>query len=79
MSDDAQDETIYEIVVNAEQQFSLWRADRDAPPGWNYAGKRGTVAECLQFIRDLNFDVIPNRRPGGESDSVVPRIENEDD
>ena len=35
------------VVVNHEEQYSVWPADRDLPLGWREAGKQGTKAECL--------------------------------
>jgi MbtH protein len=54
-----EDETIYVVVVNHEEQYSIWPADRDLPLGWNDAGKRGTKAECLDHIREVWTDMRP--------------------
>ena len=37
-----EDTTIYKVVVNHEEQYSIWPADRDNPLGWNDAGKQGS-------------------------------------
>jgi MbtH protein len=62
---DWQDGTV-KVVVNDEEQYSLWPADRENPPGWRDAGKAGTRSECLEFISAAWTDMVPRslRRPG---------------
>ncbi|WP_372001033.1 MbtH family protein [Tistrella mobilis] len=57
--DDEEDRTIYEVVVNHEEQYSIWPADRDLPLGWNKAGKQGPKAECLEYIKEVWTDMRP--------------------
>jgi MbtH protein len=52
-------EALYKVVVNHEEQYSIWLADRDNPPGWNDAGKRGTKQECLAHIEEVWTDMRP--------------------
>ncbi len=59
MSDEREDTTIYEVVKNHEDQYSIWPADRELPLGWNTAGKSGTKAECLAFIEEVWTDMRP--------------------
>ena len=59
MSDEREDTTIYKVVVNDEEQYSIWPADRENPLGWNDAGKQGTKAECLQYIEQVWTDMRP--------------------
>lgn len=49
----------YRVVVNHEEQYSLWPIDRDSPTGWRDAGKVGTKEECLAFIEDVWTDLRP--------------------
>jgi MbtH protein len=49
----------YKVVVNHEEQYSIWPADRENPPGWSDAGKSGTKGECLAFIREVWTDMRP--------------------
>ena len=58
-SDDKEDNSIYKVVVNQEQQYSIWRADRENPLGWKDAGKRGAETECLAYIKT---DMRPLRK-----------------
>jgi MbtH protein len=55
----ANDETIYKVVVNHEEQYSIWFADRDLPAGWKEAGKEGVKEECLAYIEQVWKDMRP--------------------
>ncbi len=59
MWDDEEDRTIYVAVINHEEQYSIWPADRDLPLGWSEAGKRGAKAEVLAWIKDVWTDMRP--------------------
>ena len=47
------------VVVNDEEQYSIWPADRENAPGWRDAGKIGTKAECLAWIEEHWTDMRP--------------------
>lgn len=49
----------YKVVMNHEDQYSLWYTDRDNPLGWRDAGKVGTKAECLAYIEEVWVDMRP--------------------
>jgi MbtH protein len=57
--DEREDETIYKVVMNHEEQYSIWPADRDNALGWVDAGKSGTKAECLAYIQEVWTDMRP--------------------
>jgi MbtH protein len=60
MSSDEQDNTtIYKVVVNHEEQYSIWPASRENPLGWKDAGKQGAKAECLAYIKEHWVDMTP--------------------
>jgi MbtH protein len=42
-----EDNRIYKVLVNHEEQYSIWFADRDLPLGWKEVGQSGTKTECL--------------------------------
>jgi MbtH protein len=42
MSTNEEDTTIYKVVVNHEEQYSIWPADRENPLGWERCRKDGT-------------------------------------
>jgi MbtH protein len=56
---DEEDLTIYKVVVNHEEQYSIWPADRENALGWNDAGKTGPKAECLAYIKEVWTDMRP--------------------
>jgi MbtH protein len=53
------DKAICKVVVNDEEQYSIWFADRANPPGWREAGKEGTKEECLAYIEEVWTDMRP--------------------
>ncbi len=53
MSEEREDKTIYKVVLNHEEQYSIWPADRENALGWNDAGKSGTKEECLTYIKEV--------------------------
>ena len=56
---DREDTTIYKAVVNDEEQYSIWPADRENPLGWHDAGKSGLKAEVLEYIKEVWTDMRP--------------------
>lgn len=68
--DETEDKTIYRVVVNHEEQYSIWPADRSNPPGWEEVGTSGTKAECLAYVEEVWTDMRPlslRRRMGEKS------------
>jgi len=49
----------FKVVVNHEEQYSLWPRDKKTPAGWNDAGKIGGKEECLAFIEKVWVDMRP--------------------
>ncbi|HEX8536066.1 MbtH family protein [Cystobacter fuscus] len=56
---DTEDTTVYKVVVNHEEQYSIWPADRELPLGWKEGGKQGQKAECLEYIKEVWTDMRP--------------------
>ena len=56
---DAEDEQQYQVVVNHEEQYSIWLMDRDIPLGWKDVGFKGTKQECLAHIEEVWTDMRP--------------------
>lgn len=54
-----EDTTLYRVVVNHEEQYSIWPVDREIPAGWKEAGKQGTKADCLAYINEVWTDMRP--------------------
>jgi MbtH protein len=63
------DTTIYKVVVNHEEQYSIWPEYRENPLGWRDVGKVGSKAECLDHIEAVWTDMRPLslRRQMGEA------------
>jgi MbtH protein len=53
------DNMVYKVVVNHEEQYSIWPAERQNALGWKDAGKSGTKTECLEFIKEVWTDMRP--------------------
>ena len=49
----------YTVVLNDEEQYSIWPADRAIPAGWQCAGVRGTRSSCLEYIGQVWTDLRP--------------------
>jgi len=57
--DEQEDKTIYKVVVNHEEQYSIWPVDRENALGWTDEGKSGTKEECLSHIKEVWNDMRP--------------------
>lgn len=51
----------YNVVVNGERQYSVWRVDKPLPAGWDVTPWSGTKAECLARIASVWADIRPLR------------------
>lgn len=49
----------YKVVVNHEEQYSIWPAGRECPPGWREVGTGGSKEECLDFVETVWTDMRP--------------------
>jgi MbtH protein len=58
-SDDSTDDTIYRVVINHEEQYSIWPTYRENPLGWNDAGFEGPKQACLDHIEKVWTDMRP--------------------
>ena len=57
--DDEDDTTTFEVVINHEEQYSIWPADREMPLGWSAVGKEGTKQQALDYIEEVWTDMRP--------------------
>jgi MbtH protein len=60
--EEREDTTVYKVVVNHEEQYSIWPADRELPLGWSDAGCQGSKAHCLAYIEEVWTDMRPLRQ-----------------
>lgn len=51
--------TIFAVIMNHEEQYSIWPAHRELPLGWQPVGKTGTKQECLAYIEEVWTDMRP--------------------
>jgi len=49
----------YKVVINREEQYSIWLANRPNPLGWADVGKSGAKEECLSYIKEVWTDIAP--------------------
>ncbi len=49
----------YAVVVNDEEQYSIWPAGLPLPPGWYEVGFRGAERDCLERVAGLWQDLCP--------------------
>lgn len=58
MSQD-EDDRDYKVLVNGEEQYSLWLAWQEIPKGWRDTGKSGKKADCLAYVKEVWTDMRP--------------------
>jgi MbtH protein len=58
-NEEQEDLTTYDVVLNDEEQYSIWPAYKEPPAGWNRAGKQGMKADCLAYIEEVWTDMRP--------------------
>jgi len=57
--DDTEDTTTYNVVINHEEQYSIWPVEREIPLGWKAVGKSGPKQVCLDYINEVWTDMRP--------------------
>lgn len=56
MDDDKRE---YIVLMNTEEQYSLWLASRKVPAGWVVVGPKGKKKECLEWVGKTWTDMRP--------------------
>ncbi|BCJ76683.1 antibiotic synthesis protein MbtH [Catellatospora sp. IY07-71] len=59
MSDENEDNRAYAVVVNDEEQYSIWIDGSSLPAGWRAVGRTGSRSECLDYIAEVWTDMRP--------------------
>jgi MbtH protein len=59
MQDAQEDTRTYKVVINHEEQYSIWPVGKTNALGWNDVGKSGTKQECLDYIKEAWTDMRP--------------------
>ena len=57
--DDFEDNKVYKVVVNHEEQYSIWPVDKENALGWRDVGKSGSKEACLAHIKEVWTDMRP--------------------
>ena len=58
-TEEPDEDVVYKVVLNDEEQYSIWPADMEIPAGWREAGRSGTKQECLDHIEEVWTDLRP--------------------
>jgi MbtH protein len=59
MNNETEDSTTYLVVVNHEEQYSIWPDYKDIPAGWRATGFSGLKPACLAHIEEVWTDMRP--------------------
>jgi MbtH protein len=71
-------EAEYTVIINHEEQYSIWPNWKAVPAGWRMAGKTGTKPECLAYVNEVWTDMRPlslRRQSQNEAPAQVPAYE----
>ncbi|MCP1649608.1 MbtH family protein [Pseudomonas sp. GD04087] len=53
------EDAVYKVLVNGEEQYSLWPDYKEVPAGWREVGPRGSKADCLAYVEANWTDMRP--------------------
>jgi MbtH protein len=56
---DDEDQGTYKVLVNHEEQYSLWPDGLETPAGWREVGKTGSREECMKYVDAVWTDMRP--------------------
>jgi MbtH protein len=51
--------TVFKVVLNHEEQYSIWPKNKDLPIGWKEDGTEGVKQVCLEHIEKVWTDMRP--------------------
>lgn len=49
----------YQVLINDEEQYSLWPVDQDVPAGWRATGTEGSKEDCVSYVDEVWTDMRP--------------------
>lgn len=61
----------FEVVINLEDQYSIWPKRKEVPYGWKVIGKSGLKDECLDYIKEIWTDMRPKSLKDLEAERVL--------
>jgi MbtH protein len=68
------DTCTYQVLVNGEEQYSLWPCDLEIPNGWRAVGFEGSQGECSAYVDEVWKDMRPlslRRAQAGEAPPIA--------
>jgi MbtH protein len=76
LNEAAEPKTLFEVILNHEEQYTIHRKGKPVPRGWRLAGKAGDKEQCLAYIKEVWTDMTPLslRRPRAQSPEPEPQI-----
>jgi MbtH protein len=54
-----EEDRLYLVVINGEEQYSIWFADREIPAGWTAIGAPEKKDACIEYIKTHWTDMRP--------------------
>lgn len=71
--------TVFEVVINGEEQYSIWPDYKPIPSGWAIVGRRGSKRECLAYIKEHWIDMRPLSLRARQAVAQTPEDESHED
>jgi MbtH protein len=50
---------LFVVLMNDEEQYSLWPSGKDTPSGWRATEMRGTEEACMKWVDEVWTDMRP--------------------
>jgi MbtH protein len=74
-TDEQTDSTRYIVLINDEEQYSLWQKTIPVPAGWRVVGPEGTKDECSRYVDEVWTDMRPLslRKKMAQTEGSAPR------
>ena len=71
-----QRKTLFEVILNHEEQYTIHRKGKPIPAGWRLTGKAGDKEDCLAYIKEVWTDMTPLslRRPRTQPSEAVSQL-----
>jgi MbtH protein len=67
------DGDLFQVLINTEEQYSLWPAAQPAPEGWRQTGPVGPKAECLAYVEAHWLDMRPKSLRDSMAEAAAAR------
>lgn len=49
----------YKVVINHEEQYSIWPSEKPLTKEWTLTEKKGTYTDCMNYIEEVWTDMRP--------------------